>query len=329
MTLFYTETINIKEIPKYLPPDKVNYEITFSKGYSPIKGNLTEKLKIQSFSVKNTDITAFLHLKIGGVEIRKVQLGLNNSVKSKDISLKSTISKTCEKDNNTCNFDLKFNIYSISKQSNRAILLSLSEIEELAKKTKENSGYFIHRISGQVAKTSKETINFINDPSKINNEYIKKIMEIFKHTSNQSSEYSRLIYRDIMVELYEYFLKGSKDPDKVIKDISSIFGSNVEEVAHKEIYAFYHVYEALIRKTADSPGYDKIQHFSYSLGKRYTSTKIGTDSAQVLAEVYDLTWKGNPWEDTKSDMEANNLGENYGWNLYKKYHPVRATIRGN
>ena len=47
MTLFYTETINIKEIPKYLPPDKVNYEITFSKGYSPIKGNLTEKLKIQ------------------------------------------------------------------------------------------------------------------------------------------------------------------------------------------------------------------------------------------------------------------------------------------
>ena len=26
-------------------------------------------------------------------------------------------------------------------------------------------------------------------------------------------------------------------------------------------------------------------------------------------------------------MEANNLGENYGWNLYKKYHPVRATIR--
>ena len=31
MTLFYTETINIKEIPKYLPPDKVNYEITFLK----------------------------------------------------------------------------------------------------------------------------------------------------------------------------------------------------------------------------------------------------------------------------------------------------------
>ena len=61
---------------------------------------------------------------------------------------------------------------------------------------------------------------------------------------------------------------------------------------------------------------------------QYSSTKVGTDIAQYGGEVVDLVKGGTKvWEDSKSDMEANKLGQAYGWELYNKYHPVRATIR--
>ena len=37
--LYYTESIQVTEIPKYLPNNKVDYEIKFSEGYQPITGN--------------------------------------------------------------------------------------------------------------------------------------------------------------------------------------------------------------------------------------------------------------------------------------------------
>lgn len=328
MTIFYTETISVKEIPKYLPPSKIDYEIIFSKGYKPIKGSLTNSLKIKSFSVKTKEIVVFLHLKIGGTEVKKIQISLHRTIEIREVSLKSTVSKTCEKDKNTCNFDLKLHVYSINKNSNMAVLLSLSEIEELSKKTKDESGYYIHRLSGGVAKASKETIDYINNPSSIKNKYIKKAMEIFKRISNSTTEYPRLIYRDLIVEILDSFLKDTKDPDNVVKEVCRIFGGKVGEIAEKnQLLPFYHVYEALIRKDPSNPGYDKIQHFSYSLGKRYTSTKLGTDAAQIGAEMWDLA-TGGTWDDTTSDMEANNLGEAYGWKLYEKYHPIRFMLKG-
>lgn len=327
MSVFYTESIEINELPKYLSPEKVDYEIIFSKDYNTIKGKLTKTNKIQPFKLKTNDSQVYLYIKIGEIVVKKVHLGIHEEIITKTISLKSTISQTCEEENNICSFELKFNIYSINKCSNEANLLSLTEIERLSENKREDSGYFIYRVSSQVSVTSKNTIDLINNPSKINNQYIKKAMEIFKRISNQNTEYPRLVYRDIMVELYEFFLKNNKEPDRIIKEISRIFGTNVGEVAEKsELLAFYHIYEALVRKSSNSPGYDKIQHFSYSLGKRYTSTKIGTDFTQYGAEVWDLI-NGGTMDDTKSDMEANNLGEAYGWNLYKKYHPVRAAIR--
>ena len=55
---------------------------------------------------------------------------------------------------------------------------------------------------------------------------------------------------------------------------------------------------------------------------------LESNIAQYGGEVIDLIKKGTKvWDDSKEDMEANNLGQNYGWELYKKYHPVRATIR--
>ncbi|AOA58426.1 hypothetical protein [Acinetobacter larvae] len=152
-------------------------------------------------------------------------------------------------------------------------------------------------------------------------------MEIFKRFSNQNMQYPKHVYRDIMKELFEFFLKRSSESDIVIEEISDIFGVNVEK-ATPEIIAFYHVYEAVIRKNESDAGYDKIQRFTYNVGKQYSSTKIGTDIAQYGGEIVDLIKDGaDVWEDSKSDMEANNLGQTYGGELYKKYHPVRAAIR--
>ena len=325
--LYYTESIQVTEIPKYLPNNKVDYEIKFSEGYQPITGNLANGTTIRSFSVKNYAVTATLFFKVDGNEIKKIRLNLNEQVQTRKVSLKSTVSQTCEEPNTTCSFELKFNIYKIDRSTHRANLLSLSEIEALQNKKSEKTGYFIRRLSGEISNTSKITIDLINNTESIKNKYIKKAMEIFKRLSNQYTQYPRLIYRDLMKELFEHFLKGSSDPDTVVEEISEIFGVTVEK-SIPELLAFYHVYEALIRKNEADAGYDKIQHFTYNVGKQYSSTKLGTDIAQYGGEVIDLIKKGTKvGDDSKEDMEANNLGQNYGWELYKKYHPVRATIR--
>ena len=131
-----------------------------------------------------------------------------------------------------------------------------------------------------------------------------------------------------MKSLFEHFLSGAKDPDTIIDEIGDIFGIKVEDCYTNEIYAFYHIYEALVRKSSADAGYDKIQHFVYSAVTQYNSTKVGTDVRQYGAEIWDLRKGSSVWNDTKSDMEANNLGQSYGQQLYKKYHPIRAALRG-
>lgn len=327
---YYTDSIKIIDIPAYLPQEKIKYEITFSKGYSPTKGDLAQYVTIAPLEINTNQVIVTLSLKVENVEVRRVRLNISEQVQIRNISLKSTVSQTCEQPNTICNFQLKVNIYSIDRVSHKANLLSLSDIEKLAQKEGKQMGYFIHRLSGYVSTTSKEIINLINNPQNIKNKYVKKAMEIFKRLSMQYTQYPKLIYRDLMKELFEYFLKGSSDPDTVIEEISHIFGSKVNN-SIPELKAFYHVYEALIRKNESDAGYDKIQHFSYNVGKQYSSTKIGTEMAQYGGEVVDLA-KGiknlsDVWEDSLADMEANDFGQAYGWELYKRYHPVRAAIR--
>jgi hypothetical protein len=43
-----------------------------------------------------------------------------------------------------------------------------------------------------------------------------------------------------------------------------------------------------VPKTLSSPGYDKIQHFTYCVKERYNTSKLVTDAAQYIAEAYDL-----------------------------------------
>lgn len=324
--IYYTESIHIIEIPKYLPPNKLKYEIVFSKDYQPVTGDLSQGTKTPPIKIEHNQLTATLHLKVGNVEVRRSRLNLNEHIKTREISLKSTVSKTCEQPNTTCNFQLKVNIYSIDRVSHRANLLSLSEIEKLAQRENKTMGYFIHRRSDYVSTTNRTTVDLINDPSTVQNKYVKKAMEIFKRLSSQHSIYPRLVYRDLMKEVFEFFLVRSNDPDTVIKEISNTFGVNTDACYTSEIFVFYHIYEALIREKDTEPGYDKIQHFTYCVGKSYRSGTVATFAAQYGGEIADLL-KGGSWQDTKDDMEANNLGEAYGVDLYKKYNPNQDIYR--
>ncbi|MDY0973310.1 hypothetical protein [Siccibacter turicensis] len=326
---YYTEAVKVVDLPVYLDEQYINYKLIFLDQIGmPLTGKLDSSKMIASIGVNDKHVKVMLIIYIQDIEIKKINLSVFDDIKTKEISLKSTVSETCIEQDNTCSFNLKLNIYTINKQSNQAILLGLSEVEKIAKERNLIIGYYIKRRSGGVSKTSKETIDKINNPSKIANKYIKHALECLKNESNAAEEdYSRLMYRDLMAKVFEYFLKNSKDPDSVVDEIVSIFGTNMEDsYMRSELLAFYHIYEALIPKTHTSPGYDKIQHFTYSTGKSYNTMKIITDTAQYAGEAYDLI-NGGSWDDTKSDMEANNLGQAYGTRLYEKYHPVRAAIR--
>lgn len=326
---YYTEAVKVVDLPVYLDDEHVNYKLIFMDQIGmPLTGKLDSSRTIASIGVNDKHVKVMLIIYVQNIEIKKINLSIFDDIKTKEVSLKSTVSETCIEQENTCSFKLKLNIYTVNKQSNQAILLGLSDIEKIAKQRNLMIGYYIKRRSGGVSKTSKETIDKINNPSKINNKYINYALECLKNASNTGEgDFSRLIYRDLMVKIFEYFLKKSKDPDSVVDEIVSIFGTNIEDsYMRSELLAFYHIYEALVPKTHTSPGYDKIQHFTYSAGKSYNTMQIITDTAQYAGEAYDLI-NGGSWDDTKSDMEANNLGQAYGTKLYEKFHPVRAAIR--
>lgn len=326
---YYTEEVKIVDFPTYLDEQYVNYKVIFIDQIGiPLTGKLEPSKTVASIGVNDKHIKVMLILFIQSIELKRISLSIFDDVKTKEVSLKSTVSETCAEQGNTCSFKLKLNIYTISKQSNQAVLLDLSEIEKIAKERKLTIGYFIKRRSGGVSKTSKETIDKINDSSKIANKYIKYALECLKNVCNTGKEdFPRLLYRDLMVDIFEHFLTNREDPDSVVDEIVSIFGTNMEDsYMRSDLLAFYHIYEALVPKTHTSPGYDKIQHFMYSAGKSYNTMQSITDTAQYAGEAYDLI-NGGSWDDTKSDMEANNLGQAYGTILYEKYHPVRAAIR--
>lgn len=78
-----------------------------------------------------------------------------------------------------------------------------------------------------------------------------------------------------MVKIFEYFLKNSKDPDSVVDEIVSIFGTNMEgSYMRSELLAFYHIYEALIPKTHTSPDTTKFNILHIARGKVIIQCKL-------------------------------------------------------
>ncbi|AKL13548.1 TPA: hypothetical protein I8271_005406 [Kluyvera intermedia] len=324
VNVYYTERVEITDLPAYLDEKYVEYEIKVEKKDS-ITGALDNAKIINSIEVSDKHGKVMLTLRVQGIKIKNVSLSIFERVVTKVISLKSTVSETCMEKDNICSFELKLNVYMIDKVSNKPILLDLKEIENIASENNLTLGYFIKRRTGKISTTSKETIGKINNPELITNKYIKYVLEDFKKRCNDGTvDFPRLLFKDLMKSVFEHFLKDNDSPDNVINEIGDIFGTKVNDSYMKtELRAFYHIYEALVPKTLSSPGYDKIQHFTYCVKERYNTSKLVTDAAQYIAEAYDLI-NGGSWDDTLSDMEANNLGQAYGKELYDRYH--KATV---
>lgn len=320
VNVFYIEGVAITDFPAYLDEKYVEYEIKIEKKDSII-GVLDNAKIINPIEVSDKHGKVMLTLRVQGVEIKNVSLSIFERVMTKNISLKSTVSETCMKKDNICSFELKLNVYMIDRNSNRPVLLDLNEIENIASENNLTLGYFIKRRTGKISTTSKETIRKINNPELITNKYIKYALEDFKRRCNDGTvDFPRLLFKDLMKSVFEHFLKDNDSPGDVIKEIGDIFGSKVNDSYMKtELRAFYHIYEALVPKTLSSPGYDKIQHFTYCVKERFNTPELVIDAAQYISEAYDLI-NGGSWDDTLSDMEANNLGQAYGKELYDRYH---------
>ncbi|EDT6761221.1 hypothetical protein AC423_001314 [Salmonella enterica subsp. enterica] len=325
--VYYTEGIKIVNLPAYLDEQYVNYKIIIENRV-PVTGVLNSSRTIPAISGPDKNIKVTLILLVQDIELNEIKLSILDGIKTKEVSLKSTVSETCMDEENVCTFELKLKIYMIDKKSNKAVLLNLNRIEKIAKERNLTTGLYIKRRSGGISKTSKDTIDKINNPDKLTNKYIKYALAVFKNQCNTgATDFPRLLYRDLIKSVFENFLKNTNDPDSVVDDIGSIFGQNIEVSYMKsELLAFFHIYEALVPATSTSPGYDKVQHFTYCVKKMYNTTAAITDAAQYAGEAYDLV-TGGSWDDTLSDMEANNLGQAYGKELYERYHPVRAALR--
>jgi hypothetical protein len=92
--------------------------------------------------------------------------------------------------------------------------------------------------------------------------------------------------------------------------------------------AALHLYEALARRN-EHTGFDKVQHFVASAVSEFENTSIGTDIRQygkemILDEI--PSWFTDDVGYDPYDMLANNRGQAFGTELYRRYHPVRDSI---
>lgn len=225
MSSYYTQAVFINEVPDFLSIEKISYEVQFSNSISK---NLYKVLVIPAYSLSKNE-SASLVIKVDKIPIKKIKLDIysRSTYPVKKISLKSILSETCTDRKNTCTFDLKLKIYQIDKKNNRAILMNYNSIELLSKKENKYTGYYIYRRSKKLSQTSKETIEYINNPNKLKNEYVKKALSIFKAESSKSGskEYQPLIYKIVMVKIFESFLKEASNPKTIIEDIDNIVSS--------------------------------------------------------------------------------------------------------
>jgi hypothetical protein len=227
-----------------------------------------------------------------------------------------------------------YQIYEIDEIRATAFKVNGGELQEILNNHKDakKNEYYIHRRSKELSKTSLETLNRINGALAIENKYTVLALSVFRRLNSQyKSSFPTNFYQIFCKDLFNTALAGAADPDAVIDGIADILGVNVEKAPNEHL-SFFHVYESLVRTiSSGNIGYDKVQHFTYSARGQYNKGKLITDTAQYSGEWYDAYKAKNTGEDisadSKADMYANNLGQNFGALLYEKYHPIRNYLK--
>ncbi|MEG4274721.1 MULTISPECIES: SpvB/TcaC N-terminal domain-containing protein [unclassified Microcoleus] len=171
--------------------------------------------------------------------------------------------------------------------------------------------------------TNQRTIDQINNPSLATPLMKFAIETLQRDTANFHgvfpTDYSVTFSRAIISESIR--LNGA---DSGIEAVGEAFGS--ENLSQGR--AALHLYEGLARR-GEHTGFDKVQHFVASAVSEYENTSIGTDIRQYGKEIfYDEipSWFTDDTGYDPNDMLANNRGQAFGAELYRRYHPVRDAI---
>jgi RHS repeat-associated protein len=218
-------------------------------------------------------------------------------------------------------------VYKVNKKTGKAEEIDVEGIKKsLSKgnlKMLDKGGFFIYR-EGRLSITSEKTITEINNPSKaddLNRFAIEKLQTDAKKFNGQFPN--------------NYYVDFSKS---VIQEGIKLFGADKGvDMAHKyfavenlpKAKSVLQLYESIVPNNEDSH-FDKVQHFIASAAYQYKYGGLYTNAVQYGKEIFKdeiPSWFSDDKGFDTEDMKANNLGEVYGKDLYKKYHPIRHYFR--
>ncbi len=169
--------------------------------------------------------------------------------------------------------------------------------------------------------STQETISQINDPSRATPLMAFAIRRLQQDATTLHGDFPS----DYYVTFSRAFIRESirlNGADAGIEAVGKAFGS--EDFSQGR--AALHLYEALARRD-ENTGFDKVQHFIASAVSEFENTKIGTDIRQYGKEIFFdeiPSWFTDDVGYDPNDMLANNRGQAFGDELYRRYHPVRA-----
>ena len=178
--------------------------------------------------------------------------------------------------------------------------------------------------NGRLSRSAQATVDQINNPSSAP-AVIRAGLEKLQSDAARYKRFPATYYVEFARAVTQAALRRrSSDPDAAIDEVGEAYGT--EEFPRGR--AVLHVYEAIARSGNDT-GFDKVQHFIRSMSMHYNGTGITTDIAQYGKEIfYDEipSWWGDDEGYSDADMLANNRGQAYAMQLYRRYHPTRDAI---
>jgi uncharacterized protein YfiM (DUF2279 family) len=179
--------------------------------------------------------------------------------------------------------------------------------------------------NGGLSTTSTATIEQINDPSKASAAIRPGLEMLQRDAVRNSGRFAADYHVEFSKAVTEAAIAARRsDPDAAVELVAEAYGE--EDLSHGQ--AVLHVFEAIARVNEDN-GYDKVQHFIRSMAIHYGYAGLVADAAQYGKEFFKdevPSWFGSDKGFDWKDMLANNRGQAYGAQLYRRYHPARDRI---
>lgn len=179
--------------------------------------------------------------------------------------------------------------------------------------------------NGRISRSTRATVRQINDPSSAPAVIRAGLEKLQADTVRLHGSFPADYYVGFSRAITEAALRRHRaHPDAAIDEVGAAYGTE----GFPQGRAVLQLYEALV-PIDDNTHFDKVQHFIRSMSMHYNGTGITTDIAQYAKEiVYDEipSWFGSDTGFDWADMLANNRGQAYAIELYRRYHPVRDMI---